>query len=372
MEKTRSTKPKLNVFITGATGYIGGTIVSRLLEKYTSGQLTINALVRSAHKTAQLSALGIKPIIGSLDDLDILQKLASEADVVISAANSDHMPSILAILKGQKELFERMGVRPILIHTSGAGVGAVFSGGMSSDAPTYVDSDAEQMKTLDPNSIHRNVDLKLVEADLAGPSQLGYTKTYIVLPSSVFGVAESELPRLGISNAHSVFPPLHIRASIRRGNGGMIGNGSNVWHNVHIEDLGDLYLLLFKDVTVNPDADHGVNGYYFAENGNVTHYEVAQAISQALVSLRVGMSPEPTQFSREEELRYFGKVGSAFLGSTSRCLSAHSRVLGWEPRYTTQDRLKGLRAETEIILKRMAEEGHIDKAVSTSFEDYSL
>jgi hypothetical protein len=58
----------------------------------------------------------------------------------------------------------------------------------------------------------------------------------------------------------------------------------------------------------NPEGTgHGRSGLYFGENGEHSLYEVAQAISQALVDTgRVkGGSSEPTTFSKEEIKVYF-------------------------------------------------------------------
>jgi len=71
-------------FITGATGYIGGTILDRLLSHPSASSGSFFALVRSEEKAKKLKEAGITPILGSLSDLDIIEKAASEADVVIA------------------------------------------------------------------------------------------------------------------------------------------------------------------------------------------------------------------------------------------------------------------------------------------------
>jgi len=81
------------VFLTGATGYIGGTVLTKLLES-SSKKYSITALVRSETALPKLKSLGVKGLIGSLDDSELLAKAASEADLVINTANCDHLPSI--------------------------------------------------------------------------------------------------------------------------------------------------------------------------------------------------------------------------------------------------------------------------------------
>ncbi len=58
----------MNVFMTGATGYIGGTIARRLLD---DGH-ELRGLVRDAEKRRRLASFGVEPVMGGLDDAAIL------------------------------------------------------------------------------------------------------------------------------------------------------------------------------------------------------------------------------------------------------------------------------------------------------------
>lgn len=68
------------------TGYIGGSVVSRLIEHPTYKQSEIAVLVRPSkqNKNSVLESLGLKPVIGTNDDLEILTEQASQSDVVFS------------------------------------------------------------------------------------------------------------------------------------------------------------------------------------------------------------------------------------------------------------------------------------------------
>ena len=52
------------LFLTGATGYIGGSIAAGLV----AGGQRVRGLVRSAAGAARLEGLGIEPVLGTLDD----------------------------------------------------------------------------------------------------------------------------------------------------------------------------------------------------------------------------------------------------------------------------------------------------------------
>jgi uncharacterized protein YbjT (DUF2867 family) len=76
----------MKVFVTGATGYIGGSVAEGLVA---SGHQVV-ALVRSAQSIPLLKDRGIEPVLGTLDDSEILTNSAREADAVIHAASADH------------------------------------------------------------------------------------------------------------------------------------------------------------------------------------------------------------------------------------------------------------------------------------------
>jgi len=80
-----------------------------------------------------LQEAGVIPILGDLSDSDIVEKAASEADVVMAIvyhfsfqvnnhlppvckANSDDLDGAKATLRGLKKRFEATGKAPILIH----------------------------------------------------------------------------------------------------------------------------------------------------------------------------------------------------------------------------------------------------------------
>ena len=64
----------------------------------------------------------------------------------------------------------------------------------------------------------------------------GYIKSYIILPSTIYGIAANALVNEGIQNPYSIQVPVLIRAALDRGQAGTIGAGKNLWPDVDIED----------------------------------------------------------------------------------------------------------------------------------------
>lgn len=59
--------------MTGATGYIGGSVAAKLLQ----GGHTVLGLVRTEDKAAQLKQRGIEPLIGTLADFKTIAQAAT-------------------------------------------------------------------------------------------------------------------------------------------------------------------------------------------------------------------------------------------------------------------------------------------------------
>ncbi|KAI0070526.1 NAD-P-binding protein [Panus rudis PR-1116 ss-1] len=340
---------KTPIFITGATGYIGGSVLVRLLEHPNAKNFDITAIVRNPEKAKKLESFGVHAIVGSFEEVDKLEDLASKAHVVFSCADADNLEATKAILRGLRKRHATIGDLPILIHTSGTGVLADDAKGMHTTDTIYDDSNADQMNSLPPTALHRNVDLEVINAD-----KDGYLHSYVILPSTIYGIAKNKLVDAGVMNPHSIQIPIIIKASLDRKQAGVVGKGVAYWPDVHIDDVADLYIVLFDAITTNPEkVGHGYDGYYFGENGEHTWLDISQAIGQALVELGISKSPVPTTFTKEELIKYFGSEEDGnYSGTNSRARANHSRSIGWKPKYTTKDMIASIKPEVEAIIRQ--------------------
>lgn len=60
--------------------------------------------------------------------------------------------------------------------------------------------------------------------------------------------------------------PIACQLALQRGQPGVVGEGKNVWPEVQLDDLLELYMILF-DLAKEGKGDTGRDGYYVAENG---------------------------------------------------------------------------------------------------------
>ncbi|KAI1309163.1 hypothetical protein EDD11_004125 [Mortierella claussenii] len=340
----------LRGFITGVTGYIGSTAIHQLLTTSPdlAKQFTFRALVRSQEKAERdIRPLGIEPVIGSLDDVELLEKEAANADVVLSLADADHLASVQAILKGllHRPRPEGGRKRPILIHTSGTGVLLDNAYGSLSSETIYYDNDVGQLSTLGPKQPHRNVDLEITSSKL-----IGQVDTYIVAPPAIYGKGT------GPGNPHSIQIPRQVATSLKHKQALQIGQGLNYWSKVHVVDLAHLYIALLERAIQEPHDDAELarvkqanpdyaalpkndDAYYFVvEEGDFKFGEVAQEIAKVFKELGISDSGTVKGTTPEEESTYWPKNSGFLLGGNSRSRAAKGeQILGWRPKHTTSD-----------------------------------
>ncbi|KAF9107820.1 hypothetical protein BGX29_004659 [Mortierella sp. GBA35] len=330
----------LRVFVLGATGYIGSTFLDLFLKKKTTARdYAIRALVRSQEKADKdIRPQGIEPVLGSLDDIALIEDEAANADIVLNFADADHLTSTQAILRGltQRPRREEGRRRPILIHTSGTGVLLDFALGRFSNDTIYYDNDVAQLNTLDISQPHRIVDVEIIN-----PALVGVVDTYIVAPPTIWGFGT------GRGNNNSIQIPLLIATSLKHGQASQIGQGLNIWSKVHVIDLAHFYISLLERAIQEPQDENepypaefplpkNEDAYYFVQEGDDFLWgDVAEEVARVFKWIGVNDSGAVYGSSEEELETYWPKNAGNQIGGNSRSRAVKAReILGWEPKYT--------------------------------------
>jgi nucleoside-diphosphate-sugar epimerase len=288
----------MNIFVTGAGGYIGGSVAMALL----AAGHRVRGLARSAASAERLAASGIDPVLGTLNDADVLTREARAADGVINTASADHAGAVRALIAGLE------GSSKALLHTSGSSViGDDARGNRVSEA--IFDEDTPLV--VNPSKqARRELDLMVVGAARRE------VRSAVICPSLVYGVGRGLNPR-------SVQIPFLAANARDKGVVQIVGRGLNVWSNVHIDDVVDLYLLALTKAPAG--------AFYFAENGEASFGDIAAAIAKRLGL--AGVDALPPQVAAER----WGESKAYFtLGSNSRVRARRARrELGWAPRHAS-------------------------------------
>ncbi|ANF57282.1 NAD-dependent epimerase/dehydratase family protein [Halotalea alkalilenta] len=284
----------MNVFITGVTGFIGGSVAHRLID----AGYSVRGLVRSEEKAERLRAAGIEPVLGSLDDHQLLVREAHRADGVINAADSDHRAAVEALIEGLK------GSGKPLLHTSGSGVVGDDVGGNRLSERIF---DEDTPLIVEPRKQPRHaIDLLVLAAKDRG------IRSVVLCDAMIYGTGR------GI-NPHSVQIPPLVDQARESGIVRIVGQGINRWSNVHIDDVAELYLLALEKAPAG--------AFYFVENGEASYAEIGAAIAR-----RLGTGPVQS-WSVEQATPRWGRGRAQYsLGSNSRVRAKRARLeLGWTP-----------------------------------------
>ncbi len=277
------------IFLTGATGFIGSAVLRQL-----RGQgRDVIALVRTEEKAEEVRAAGATAVLGTLTDGELVSRLALESDGVIhlaspgdasSAATDDaFVTAVLAGLEGSDKPY---------VHTGGIWV---FGSG----------TDLTESSPLDPPALTA----WRVPVEARVRSAVG-VKTTIIAPGIVFGYGQ------GIPTVISDAP---------RGSGTapalqLVGDGSQHWTTVFVDDLAELYILAL-DL-----ADAG--SYYIGASGqNPTVRELGEAAATA-----AGLDGRVETASVEQTRARLGAPFADALLLDQQARGSAARIdLGWEP-----------------------------------------
>lgn len=285
----------MKIFITGATGYIGGSVAAKLI----AGGHHVRGLVRSQDKAVQIKARGVEPVLGTLADFALITQAARDADAVMNTANADDFAVADVLLKAL------VGSGKPLIHTGGTSVMSDRAAGEYSDAVFHHED--IPIDPLPERMLRVAVDRMVLKAAQSG------IRTVVVRPSMIYGRGRGLKP-------HSTQVPHLIELAKEHGVARHVGRGLNVWSHVHIDDVVDLYLLAL--------ADAQAGSLYNLGHGEAVWKDIAAAIGRML-----GLGDKTEDWPIEEAARAWGPGAITSYGSNCRVRSWKAyKMLGWAPK----------------------------------------
>lgn len=287
------------VFVTGATGYIGGAVAALLVKK----GFEVKGLVRASEKALELKKRGIEPVQGDLSDKALLTKCAQDADIVVDCADADDEKTVDTFIEALA------GSGKIFIHTSGS---SIVSDQANGDLSELVFDEELKFVPVPDKRARVAIDRKVLAASQAG------VRSFVVCPCLIYGQGA------GMHSESQQVPNL-IKQAVESGIVRHVGKGENIWSTIHIEDLADLYLTVIEKA---PTSALDCGDFYFAESGEASFRDMAAKIKEGL-AIKNAVEEWPV----EKAVEYWG-FGSAVyaLGSNSRIRGERARAQGWQPK----------------------------------------
>ncbi|KAF2657731.1 NAD(P)-binding protein [Lophiostoma macrostomum CBS 122681] len=258
------------ILITGATGYIGGSLLTHLLTTSPPSlkTATYTVLLRTASQTSLFAALPVTThVLSTPDSLAELRALASNFDVIVNPAYATDPGASRALTLGLGDrLKEREredsgsgksaqgAVVPHIIQTSGtsnlsdrphsnptlfADLGlALETETDATSTRSFTDAPHDQarilhtMRKLEAKEEYPQRSATLAVLDTA--KQVGVRATVLMSPT-IFG------PGTGPGKTASIQIPMLVRAVRRSGVARVVGQGGEQWDAIGIRDLVGVY-----------------------------------------------------------------------------------------------------------------------------------
>ncbi len=286
----------MRIFLTGATGYIGGAVLDTLVR---AGH-QVTALVRDNEKAARVTARGAHPVVGNLAEPDSYRAVADAQDGYIHTAydgSSGRGPgvdrvaldTILAAAKRPRTAGASTPATRFVIYTSAAWVLGRTPDPATEETPIH---------PIDLVSWRPDHEAMVLAA------RTGDLRTIVVRPGVVYGGGEGMVGDLFKSASNGL-----VR---------VVGDGNNHWPLIYDRDLADLYARL---------AQHEDSGgvYHANDEGDERVNDIVSAISPYLQ-----LTPDVRHVPIEEARAKMGSYADA-LSLDQVVRSPRARALGWSP-----------------------------------------
>jgi nucleoside-diphosphate-sugar epimerase len=279
----------MRVLVTGATGFIGSRVVSKLIN---AGH-TVVGMTRSDAGAATLEAMGAEAHWASLEDPESVARGAAGADAVIHTAFDHDFSRYVENCEKDARVIQAIGAalgagQPLIV-TSATGTGANLPGEIAT----------EGIVTLDPAFPRSASERAAAEVAANGGS-----------------VAVVRLPQVHDTMKQGLVT-FYIELARQAGVCVYVGEGANRWCASHVDDVALLYQLAM--------AQHqpGARWHAVAEEG-VAFREIAEVVG-------AGLGVPAQSMTLEEAGAHFGWM-AGFIAADMAASSAITRAsLGWQP-----------------------------------------
>ncbi len=280
------------IFVTGATGYIGGTVAARLARK---GH-TVFGLTRNRDSAKALAAAGVTPVLGDLarpgDWRGVLQNCDAAVHCAFDAQNGAADVDLCALDAMRTAALDGR-VRRVL-YTSGIWVHGHGDQGHADESTPLAPLSIVQWRAA-----HEEIALDLSDHEV---------DVVILRPGMVYGEQRGILGGwfAEAHDHHTVTYP---------------GDGSQHWSMVHRDDVAEAYALALEHA-------EGGSRYLLADESQHTVKELAESVATATVS-------RAASWPADDLVQSHGGYGEALLNDLRVSCAKARRELGWVPRHTS-------------------------------------
>jgi nucleoside-diphosphate-sugar epimerase len=203
----------MNIFLTGATGYIGSAVADALMQAGHS----VTGLARTDEAAANLHLKGVTPHRGDLKSPASLTSAASALDGVIHTGTTNDGS------------VDQAAIRAMLDALNGSGKPFVYTSGVwvLGDTGGQIADESAPLNPITLVAWRPAVERMVFESAQQG------VRAIVIRPALVYGRGGG-------------IPADLVKSSREIGAARYVGNGENRWPVIDVDDLADLYLRAFE------------------------------------------------------------------------------------------------------------------------------
>ncbi|MGW4144530.1 NAD-dependent epimerase/dehydratase family protein [Streptomyces mirabilis] len=283
----------MNVFVIGATGFVGGALARHLTAR---GHL-VTGLARTDIAAVARAAEGITPVVADLDSRrSATIDAALQADAVVYTAQADPVLETATVESLTRPM---AGTGKTLIFLSGSGLLLQRTAGAWSQ-----DSFAEH----DPFVVEPLATSRKAAEDTVLAAASDRLRAMVIRPGLTWGPGD---------HGHV---PMTYRSVAVTGAACYVGLGLSTYSHVHIDDVTRLFTLVLEAGRAG--------GLYHAVAGEVPNRWIAESVANHLGCDTRSVTPQ-------EAVLVWGELGALVMAASSRLRAVRAqRELGWRPEHT--------------------------------------
>ncbi|KAF5702473.1 hypothetical protein FMUND_13473 [Fusarium mundagurra] len=292
-----------NVLVTGAAGYIGGSVIADILSRTdeTLKGINIFAAARSQDQVDKISKLErVHAFLVDLQDKPAVEYAIAkyEIDIVIHTAGAIFPDMLSNLLSGLGDRRRATGNNTYLIHSSVASMFTEEGGwpfGKVKDSDPLIDRQRElgldhPVRKVSMETNMRGDRSMLTELEtnvvLADEGKAQGVETFNIPIPLTYGRGTGECRKL------SVNIPALIRTSIKLRTVHKFDLDSTPG-NVHISDLTDLYILILTKILKEEPIAVGTERYFFSVAHRISWWKIMDKIAEGLYARGLVDEPSP-------------------------------------------------------------------------------
>ncbi|KAI8939854.1 hypothetical protein NX059_003590 [Plenodomus lindquistii] len=343
------------VLVTGASGYLGGTLLARLQAAKLPHYEKLFALVRTTEQANAVQQYGATPLTIDTSNPTSLKDVIVEKKITIVFHLHDAIDNTTTThsIAGLGEVKKVTGLQTHFLFTSGAKSFSEFTG-HPTERPLY-DSDPElyaiQKNAIDATPFKIFQSALVANCTVIEAAEAHGVHSYIFIPCIVYGEGEGFGNKISIQTVALIKAAKALRQVYRT------QKGKPTWPVCHVVDNASLYIELLRSMLQGKEVAHGKNGYYLAASGNVVWDDLCDAFSHALK--KRGVVDDETVKDADDEILEkmtpftLGLPPRLQVGGVCTLVADNGLKIGWKPKYKADHVLEAAGAEVDLVLRNL-------------------